>query len=302
MFKTILVTGATGTQGGAVIRAIAALPRPEFTILALTRDINSQSSKKLVKKYPSVKLVTGDLNTPDEIFKAIDSPVWGVFSVQTPFGKAASLESEVTQGKGLVNAALRNNVKHFVYSSVDRGGPRSDKGEPSPVPHFETKRQIEDHLRLQADNSEMRYAILRPAFFMENLTDDMQGRLIAAAWRMSVDPKRLQLVATSDIGHFAAQAFAKPDEYAGRAISIAGDELTHEEASSIWQIQTGCAMPTGSSFLAWALLRAIRDLRFMFRWFREAGYGADISLLRREHPGLQNFETWVSLNKKEHKV
>ncbi|KAL6230850.1 hypothetical protein BDW75DRAFT_221571 [Aspergillus navahoensis] len=144
----------------------------------------------------------------------------------------------------------------------------------------------------------MRYTILRPVFFMENLTDDMQGRLIATAWRTNVDPKRLQLVATSDIGYFAAQAFANPDEYANRAISLAGDELTQAEASSVWQAQTGSAMPTGSRFLAWILLRAVGDLSAMFTWFRDVGYGADIALLRREHPELQSFKTWVSLNKR----
>jgi uncharacterized protein YbjT (DUF2867 family) len=241
--------------------------------------------------------VAGDLSDPDAIFKAIGSPVWGVFSVQTPYGKGSSLESEVAQGKALVSSALRNNVKFFVYSSVDRGGARSDSG-PSPVPHFETKRQVEIHLREQAATTHMQYTILRPTFFMENLTNDMQGKLIAAAWRANVDPKGLQLVATSDIGYFAAQAFINPDEYAGRAVSIAGDELTYAQASAIWQEQTGSEMPTGWGFLAWALLAGIKDVRYMFKWFREEGYGANIAELRRLHPELQDLSVWLKSNRK----
>ncbi|PKX99566.1 NmrA/HSCARG family protein [Aspergillus novofumigatus IBT 16806] len=298
MLQSILVTGATGKQGGAVIKALTALQDARFSIFALTRDVDSARSKGLLKHYPSIKLISGDLNDPDAIFGRIGLPVWGVFSVQTPYGKDASLDLEVAQGKSLVDAALRNHVKFFVYSSVDRGGPRSDDGA-CPVPHFETKRQIEDHLRLKTVNANMQYTILRPTFFMDNITNDLQGGLVSAAWKANVDPKRVQLIATSDIGLVAAQAFAKPYEYAGRAISLAGDELTHEEAALVWQEETGSPMPIGSRILAWALLRAVKDLRFMFKWFREEGYGANIPELKSQYPELQDLRTWVRSNKRQ---
>lgn len=294
MPKAILITGATGNQGGAVIKALDAIDHAKFTVFALTRDTTSTASKTLHKRYPFINLVSGNLDAPGDIFNKIGSPVWGVFSVQTPFGKGASIEMEETQGKRLVTAALENGVKHFIYASVDRGGSRSDDGKPCPVPHFESKRQVELFLRSQAAVTEMQYTILRPVFFMDNLADDTQGKLIATAWRANVDPKRLQLVSISDIGYFAAQAFANPDEFHGRAISLAGDELSQEEASAIWRSQTGIDMPVGSRVLAWLLLKAVKDLRYMFTWFSESGYGADIALLKREHPGLQNFKAWVS--------
>jgi uncharacterized protein YbjT (DUF2867 family) len=298
MRKSVLITGATGKQGGSVIEALTALQDPSFSIFALTRDVDSVRSKSLLEKHPSIKLISGDLNNPDAIFGRIGLPVWGVFSVQTPFGKDASLDLEVAQGKSLVDAALKNHVKFFVYSSVDRGGPRSDVG-PSPVPHFETKRQIEDHLRSKTVNANMQYAILRPTFFMDNIANDMQGGLISAAWKANVDPKRLQLIATSDIGLVAAQAFATPDEYAGRAISLAGDELTHQEATLVWQEEIGSPMPNGSRILAWALLRAVKDLRYMFKWFREEGYGANIPELKSQYPELQDLRTWLRSNKRQ---
>ncbi|KAL6230849.1 hypothetical protein BDW75DRAFT_57056 [Aspergillus navahoensis] len=78
MSKTILVTGATGRQGGAVIRAISALPSPDFNIFALTRDINSQSSLGLLKQFPSINLVGGDLNNPKYLRQL--APLCGVSS------------------------------------------------------------------------------------------------------------------------------------------------------------------------------------------------------------------------------
>lgn len=299
MLRTVLVTGATGKQGGSVIKALAALPEAKFNILALTRDVQSPRSRTLLQRYPSVKLIAGDLDDPDAIFKSIGSKVWGIFSVQTPYGKKSSLESEVAQGKALVSAALRNKAQFFVYSSVDRGGARSEENTPCIVPHFETKRQVEAHLREAAANTDMRYTILRPTFFMENLTNDFQGKVAAAAWKSNVDPKRLQLVSTSDIGYFAAQAFLNPDKYAGQAISLAGDELTYKEAAAIWQQQTGSPLPTGWGFVTSALLLGVKDIRYMFKWFHDIGYGANIAELKSLHPGLQDFTTWVKVNQKQ---
>ena len=176
MSKTLLITGATGKQGGAVISALHDLPESnQFTILALTRSPTSASAQSLCKKYPGVKCIAGDLNDCPAIFESAVKDigvnnVWGVFSVQTAYGGGASPESEERQGKALIDASLAAGVQHFVYTSVDRKGKNSDN-DATNVPHFISKHNIEKHLESKCPSGgKMRYTILRPVAFMENLT------------------------------------------------------------------------------------------------------------------------------------
>ncbi|KAK7996266.1 transposable element tc1 transposase [Apiospora marii] len=113
--QTILVTGATGKQGGALIdNLLSSSQAPQFDIIAVTRDTQSVKAQKL-SALPNVKVISGDLTSPDAIFEAA-GPVWGVYSVQV------NSDSEESQGKALVDAAVLHGVQHFVYSSGDRGG------------------------------------------------------------------------------------------------------------------------------------------------------------------------------------
>lgn len=176
MSKALLITGATGKQGGAVISALHDLPESkQFTILALTRSPTSASAQSLCKKYPEVKCIAGDLNDCPAIFEAAVKDagvktVWGVFSVQSPFGGGATPDSEEKQGKALVDASLAAGVQHFVYTSVDRRGKNSDN-DATYVPHFISKHNIEKHLESKCSGDrKMQYTILRPTAFMENLT------------------------------------------------------------------------------------------------------------------------------------
>lgn len=294
MSRTVLITGATGNQGGAPIKTLSALPNAkEFQMYAVTRNPSSETAQKLSKKYPNVKLVQGDLENPNAIFKSISVGIWGVFSVQTPFGGKASVESEEKQGKALIDAALANNVSHFVYSSVDRGGARSDTDETN-VPHFASKARIEKYLKEKTANSSMTWSILRPVFFMENITEDMQDKLMMAAWRDNVTKRPLQLVATTDIGFFAARALNLDRELAGQAISIAGDEVTFKEAQQVYKRSSGHDMKVGAGVFAWLLLKAIKDLGLMFYWFNDIGYGADAKSLRQINPNMLDFSSWVA--------
>jgi uncharacterized protein YbjT (DUF2867 family) len=301
MSRTILVTGATGNQGSATIAGLLAQPNAsEFSILAVTRTPSSESAQRLQKKYPAIKLISGNLDSPNDLFTTAGVPVWGIFSVQVFFGGGASIETEERQGKALVDSALEHDVKMFVYSSVDRGGSSSDTIS-SGVPHFESKAQIEKHLKAKAEGSPMQYTILRPVFFMDNISSDMIGKVTVATWRSYLDSRKqaLQLIACADIGHFAAQAFAYPEKHASRAISLAGDKLTQVEAASIWKDETGQEMPIAwpVSIMAWLMLHAAKDITLMFKWFADTGYNADVASLRTEHPNLLDFRTWVRQNR-----
>ena len=164
--RTILITGATGRQGGAVARALAG---KGFKMRALTRKPESDAAKALAKT--GAEVVHGDLDDAASLEKALRG-VWGVFSVQNTW--EAGVEKEEEQGKRLAKLAREAGVQHFVYSSV--GSAHRKTG----IPHFENKWRVEETVRGLGFPS---YVILRPVFFMENLTSPwfLNGDKIYAA-------------------------------------------------------------------------------------------------------------------------
>lgn len=295
MSKAILVIGATGNQGGAVLRALLDNPSfsPEtYSIYAVTRNPSSPSATALAAKSPAIKLVTGDLNDVPAIFQSLPSKPWGVFSVQ-PRGK-----EEITQGKAIVDEAVKAGVSHFVYTSVDRGGPASDTT-PTDVPHFKSKHEIEQYLRdaVARSSGNMTYTILRPCFFLDNLEGGFVGKVIATAWKDHIpSDKKMQVIAASDIGWFGASAFlhSSAPDYRNAAISLAGDDLTYGEANQIYQKETGQPIPTSYGFIATSLVSMVKGVRLMFKFMRTQEVGADIARLRTMNPELKTMQSWAA--------
>lgn len=166
MSKTLLITGATGKQGSSVINALA--NNPSFTLLAVTRqDASSASSQTLKSKGKNIQILQGDLNDTPKLFadaqKAAESSggLWGVYSVQLSVGKGVTHEGEIAQGKAMVDESVKAGVKHFVYSSVDRGGNEKSWETETPIPHFQSKYAIENHLKEKAGDK-MGWTVLRP--------------------------------------------------------------------------------------------------------------------------------------------
>ena len=291
MSKTILVTGATGRQGGSVIKA---LHDTDFEILALTRNASSPSAQKLASSSPNIKLIEGDLDNTDLVFKnaaaATNNPIWGVYSVQ---GKpAGDISIEETWGKSLIDASIAAGVQFFVYSSVDRGGAKSSST-PTDVPHWVTKHHIEKYLEEKAAGTQMKYAVLRPVAFMENITNDFAGKAMASMWQSALKDRPLQLIATKDIGAFAAQAFKNPEEWAGRYQSIAGAELTFDQANAVFKEKIGKDMPETFGFVACIALAAVKSVGNMFNYLKKEGTGADVAECKQIYPELLDFGTWL---------
>lgn len=170
MSKYILVTGATGKQGGAVIQALS--NNRNITILAVTRDSLSATAKELRRKHRNVELVEVNLNDASSIFVraqtvAQGSPLWGVFSVQVSQGPNVTTDGEIAQGKSVVDESVKAGVQHFVYSSVERGGNDESWECETSIPHFQTKHHIEHYLRSNAGS--MSWTILRPGMFPQAL-------------------------------------------------------------------------------------------------------------------------------------
>lgn len=299
--KPILVLGATGKQGKKVIETIlASNSKADFTILALTRNPDSASAKALAAKSTIIKLVKGNLDDTPNVFKAALEasdrvPIWGVFSVQQAVQDGATQEGETKQGKAVVDQAVAHNVKVFVYTSVDRGGKRSESN-PTYVPHFISKHDVEAHLKVKAADAKMQYTILRPVAFMDGLTPDFMGKVFATFLKIGVKPsKPIAFVATSDIGFFGAQAFLQPEspEYKDKAISLAGDELTFKQVKQVFREKFGYEIPTTFEFLARFIKWWVSELGIMFKWFDEEGFDVDIPKLKRMNPGLKDFGTWM---------
>ena len=290
--KTILITGATGRQGGAVISALlASQPNPPINIIAVTRSVHTPSAHSLASK-PNVTVIEGDIDNPAAIFSTANCPIWGVYSVQI------NSDSEETQGKALIDAALSHRVQHFVYSSGDRGGPEKSAVEATNVKNFRAKFMIEKYLegRASASAGKMTYTILRPATFMENHTNDIHGTGFARMWQQIGPSKKLQFVSSQDIGWFAAQAFLQPEDklYQNAALSLAGDELSQEEADKVFREVVGYSMPMApclvGSTLKWAMKGTLGD---MFQWFKEVGYGADVEMCRRLKTDMLDYRQWL---------
>jgi uncharacterized protein YbjT (DUF2867 family) len=277
--KTVLITGATGRQGGAVIRHM--LPKG-WGLRALTRQCSSYAAERLARQ--GVELVRGDLEDPASL-ECATRGVYGVFSVQDFW--AVGAKREVQQGKNLAEAAKKAGVEHFVYSSV--GGAERNSG----IDHWESKWEIEKHIRKLGLPATM----LRPVAFMENYYIDqveigiLKGKLM--------DPirgdKPYQTIATDDIGAFVALAFEKPAELVGLELEIAGSELTNPETAETFSRVLG--RPVKFQQLPMPLVRVVLGKEFyrMFRWLNQQGFKAEIKELRRRYPevGLQTLEQWL---------
>jgi uncharacterized protein YbjT (DUF2867 family) len=275
--KWILVTGATGRQGGAALRHIRA---KGFSVRAITRDPSTPKARALAA--PGVEIVRGDLHNETSILPALER-VYGVYSVQN---WQEGPQSEIEQGINLVDAAKRAAVRHLVYSSV--GSADKNTG----IPHFDSKFQIEQHIRAAG----VPYTILRPVFFMENWLG-MKSNIEQGTLALPLTPEtRFQMIAVDDIGAFVAEAFDNPSKYQGRAIDIAGDDLSLAEIAGAFSRASGRAVKYQQ--VPWDQFEqhAGHELTVMWKWFQEAGYHIDISALRREHPQMINFERWLESN------
>src|SRR6266849_8662020 len=257
--KIVLITGATGRQGGGVIRHL--LPKG-WNLRALTRNPNGGAAKDLMDQ--GIEVVQGDLEDPSSLESAVRG-VYGIYSVQDFW--AVGAKREVQQGKNLADAAKKAGVEHFVYGSV--GGAERNSG----IDHWESKWEVEKHIRKLGLPATM----IRPAAFMENYYIDQVE--IALLKGKLMDPiradKPYQTIAAEDIGAFAALAFDRPKEFIGSELEIAGSELTNRQAAQIFARVLG--KPVKFQKLPMPLVRVALGKEFyqMFRWFNNAGFKAN---------------------------
>jgi uncharacterized protein YbjT (DUF2867 family) len=274
--KKILITGATGQQGGAVAAALAG---SGFQLQGMTRKLESPAAQALKKK--GVALVQGDLDDAASLTKAL-AGAWGVFAVQNTW--EAGVEKEEVQGKRIATLAKEAGVQHFVYSSV--GSAHRATG----IPHFENKWRVEDTVRALGFPS---HVILRPVFFMENILGPwfLNGDKISGALTPTTV---LQMIAVKDIGVYGARAFTDAARLNRREIDLAGDALTFPDAAR--HLSTGLGRTIEYVQIPMAEVRKnSEDFALMLEWFERVGYNADIAALEREF-GVKStkFAAWAN--------
>src|SRR5260370_1323256 len=215
MSRTILITGVTGNQGGAVAQA---LQGRGFRLRGLTRKPESERAAALARH--GVDIVKGDLDD-EATLRRVLAGAWGVFGVQN--AAEASVEREEAQGKRLATLAREAGVEHYVYSSVGSADKRTG------IPHFDNKWRIEETVRGLRFPS---HVILRPVFFMENLLAPFRLQGSTLAWALGQSTK-LQMIAVDDIGWLGARAFTDAAALNRPEIDLAGEVRTMTEAADI---------------------------------------------------------------------
>ena len=266
--QVVLVTGATGTQGGAVAREL--LERG-FAVRALTRSPDKPAAQALAGQ--GAEVVAGNYDDADSINAALDG-VHGLFLLTDWWEHGVA--REVEHGKRLVDAAVEAQVQHVVFTSVAN----ADRG--TGVPHFDSKYEIEQYLR----HSGLGYTIIRPVSFMDNWLR-RRAEFEAGAISEPYDPAtKHQWIAASDIGFFAGEAFSKPDEWLGRAVDIAGDQMSYAELAAL--LSDILQRPVAYERLRWGEFarNSNEELMAMAQWFDGVGYSVDVAALRSQYPGL----------------
>jgi len=275
MSKIVLVSGATGQQGGSVVQALL---KDGHQVVGITRNI--ESPKAIALKEQGVELVSADFTDQESLVKIMNN-VDTVFSMTTPF--EAGLEAEVNQGITMANAAKEAGVKHFIFNSV------SDADRDTGIPHFDSKYHVEKHLETLGLN----YTIVAPVYFMENLLmphvlDAIRNQGVLRMAMPNNVP--LQQIAVEDIGSFVSMMVNDREKVFGKRMNIAGDELTGDEAAEVLTEVLGKEIRYEG--ISSDFLRAqSEDLAKMFDWFIETGYSAKLKWAKTHK--LLTFKDWI---------
>jgi len=276
--KKILVTGATGQQGGSVINALVG---KGHRVLGMTRNPGSDRAKALEGR--GVDVVAGDFHDKKvlvELFSQVDL----VFLVSTPF--EAGVDEETVQAINAVEAAGEAGVKYLLFSSVASADRNTG------IPHFESKYKVEQFLV----KSGIPYTITAPVFFYDNLLSPwMLPGLQNGTLAQSLPAERkLQSVSVKNIGEFNALILKNPDRFLGKRIDYAGDDLSAIEYAEILSRASGRQIGYFEVPIE-KVRESSEDMALMYEWFNRAGYSIDIEALKREYQDVpwETFAQWT---------
>ena len=275
--RAVLVTGATGMQGGAVAEHLLARGH---RVRAFVRQRRSARAQQLAAL--GAELVEGDYDVTESIVAAA-AGMEGMFAVGTPF--EGGVDAEVRQGRALIEAAKKARVGYFVYSSVASADRHTG------VPHFESKHRVEAHLK----KSGLPFTVVGPTFFRENQLGAIDAMAVRGLLTLPLAPERsLQTLDRDDLGTFVAGLFDGEPAHLGQRIDLASDSTTGPEMA----LHLGRALGRPIRYLAEGVDEVMvsdDDLGRMWAWLNRVGYAADLTRLHREYRDVRwrGFEEWA---------
>ena len=278
MQLTVLVSGATGNQGGAVVQALLV---SGHKVRALTRNPDSPRARQLAEQ--GVELIRGNFDDAESLGRALQG-IDSFYLMGSP--QEVGVEGETKQGIELANAAKTANVGHLVYGSVANADLNTG------IPHFESKFRVERHITSLG----IPFSISAPVYFMDNVLapwsiEGLKTGKIAQA--MPAD-RMLQQVSVRNIGEFVVSLINKRESVFGERIDFAGDELSGEESAEILTRITGHAVSYEALPMS-VVKEQSDDMAAMFEWFDQVGYNVDLPELHESFPEIdwQSYSQWV---------
>ena len=305
--KVIAVVGATGAQGGGLVRAIMNDPTSSFTVRALTRDVNSDKARLLSKM--GAEVVAADVDDEESLKRAF-AGAYGVYCV-TFFWAHLSPEKELAQATAMARAAKAAGVKHAIWSTFEdtrKSIPLSDNRMPTlmgkyKVAHFDAKSEADQAFR----DLGVPTTFLLTSFYWENLiyfgAGPKKGPDGKLALTYPMGEKKLPGIACDDIGKCAYGIFKQGSEFIGKTVGIAGEHLTGTQMAAALAKALGQEVrynDVPADVYRGFGFPGAEDMGNMFQFkrdFEQAYCGArSIEFSRRLNPGLQTFESWLTNN------
>jgi uncharacterized protein YbjT (DUF2867 family) len=306
--KIIAVVGATGAQGGGLVRAILSDKGRPFAARAITRDVNSDKAKELAKL--GAEVVAGDVDDVESLKKAFKG-AYGAYCV-TFFWAHLSAEKEKANARAMAEAAKHAGVQHAIWSTFEdtrKSVPLSDTRMPTlmgryKVPHFDAKAEA-DHFFTDLG---VPTTFLLTSFYWDNMIffgmGPKKGPDGKLAITLPMGDKKLASIASEDIGKCAYGIFKKGRELVGKTVGIAGEHVTGSQMAAALTKALGQEVRyndvTPDVYRSFGFPGA-EDLGNMFQFkrdFQQLYNGArDIAFSRSLNPALQTFDAWLAKNK-----
>jgi uncharacterized protein YbjT (DUF2867 family) len=306
--KIIAVTGATGAQGGGLVRAILGDPAGGFAARAITRNVASDKARALAAA--GAEVVAADVGDEESLKRAF-AGAYGAFCV-TFFWEHFSPEKELAHATNMARAAKHAGVRHAIWSTLEntrKWVPLEDDRMPTlmgryKVPHFDAKGEADDVFRKLGVPT----TFLLTSFFWDNFiffgAGPKRGPDGKLALTFPLDDKKLPGIATEDIGKAAYAIFKRGEEFIGKTVGIAGEHLTGTQMAAALTKALGQEVrynPVPPEVYRSFGFPGADDLGNMFQFKRDFETyfcGArDLKFTRRLNPDLQTLDQWLAKNK-----
>lgn len=279
--KTVLVVGATGHQGGAVVNELLA---HNHKVIAYVQDAKDPKAQALAQK--GVQLAQGTLENIDALSAAADQAD-AIFSITIPFGPQGQA-GEVAQGKHLADVAVSLN-KHLVYSSIAGAKPSTDVT----VEHAGSKQQIEAYFKTKP---ELKATIVAPVYLMENILNVNANGLARGVYAQALSPDhKINQVTVLDIASLVVWAIEHPETMVGERIEVASEDISGNQIAKILSDILGRTIPYVQLSLDQVRQTAGNEIAAMYDKFENNPYKIDIPALRERFPDItwHSFKEWA---------